>query len=42
MKKIVISLLFVGAVAFTAYSQEEINTNQDTQDIPKIYFENKK
>lgn len=40
MKKIVISLLFIGAVAFTAYSQEEINTNQDTQDIPEIYFEN--
>lgn len=40
MKKIFISLLFVGVAAITAYSQEEIKTNQDTKDIPEIYFEN--
>ncbi len=40
MKKILISLLFVGLVVSSAYSQKEINTNQDTQDIPEIYFEN--
>ena len=40
MKKLVISLLFIGVATFTAFSQEEINTNQDTQDIPEIYFEN--
>jgi D-lyxose ketol-isomerase len=40
MKKILLSLLFVNLVVSSTYSQEEINTNQDTQDIPEIYFEN--
>ncbi len=40
MKKILISLLFVSLVVSSAYSQKEINTNQDTKDIPEIYFEN--
>ena len=39
MKKILISLLFVSLVVSSAYSQKEINTNQDTKDIPEIYFE---
>lgn len=40
MKKIFISLLFISIVVASAYSQKEINTNQDTKDIPEIYFEN--
>lgn len=40
MKKILISLLFVGLAVSYTYSQDEINTNQDTKDIPEIYFEN--
>ena len=40
MKKIFISLLFVSIAVASAYSQKEINTNQNTQDIPEIYFEN--
>lgn len=40
MKKILASLLFIGIVAFSAFSQEEINTNQDTENMPEIYFEN--
>ena len=40
MKKIFVSLLFIGITTFIAFSQEEINTNQDTQDMPEIYFEN--
>ncbi|MCB2197633.1 MAG: DUF1573 domain-containing protein [Bacteroidetes bacterium] len=40
MKKIVTGLLFLCFVAFSAFSQEEINTNQDTKDHPEIYFEN--
>lgn len=39
MKKIFISLLFISIVVSSAYSQKEINTNQDTKDIPEIYFE---
>ncbi len=39
MKKILISLLFISIVVSSAYSQKEINTNQDTKDIPEIYFE---
>lgn len=40
MKKIVTGLLLLCFVAFSAFSQEEINTNQDTKDHPEIYFEN--
>ncbi|MFC2150966.1 DUF1573 domain-containing protein [Bacteroidota bacterium] len=40
MKKTILSLLLISMIAVTAYSQEEINTNQDTKDIPEIYFEN--
>jgi len=39
MKQIFISLL-ISLTTLTAFSQEEINTNQDTKDIPEIYFEN--
>lgn len=40
MKKIFISLFLTGFVAFGAFCQEEINTNQDTKNHPEIYFEN--
>ena len=40
MKKIFTSILFIGILAFSAFSQEEINTNQDSQNMPEIYFEN--
>ena len=40
MKKIYLSLLFISLAAFSVFSQEEINTNQDTKDIPEIYFKN--
>lgn len=40
MKKIVTGLLLICFVVFNAFSQEEINTNQDTKDHPEIYFEN--
>lgn len=39
MKKLLISLIFISTVAFQAFSQEEIQTNQDTKDSPEIYFE---
>jgi hypothetical protein len=40
MKKIFISLFLTGFVVLGAFSQEEINTNQDTKNHPEIYFEN--
>ena len=40
MKKIFASILFIGILAFPAFSQEEIKTNQDSENIPEIYFEN--
>jgi len=40
MKKIISSLLLIGCIAFSAFSQEEIKTNQDSENIPEIYFEN--
>lgn len=40
MKKIFTSLLFMGIIAFSAFSQDEIKTNQDSKSIPEIYFEN--
>jgi len=40
MKKIILSCFLLTLIAFNAISQEEINTNQDTKDIPEIYFEN--
>ena len=39
MKKILLSILFIGTVVFSGFSQEEIKTNQDSQNIPEIYFE---
>jgi hypothetical protein len=39
MKKIFLSLLLISAVGFNSYSQEEIKTNQDTKNMPEIYFE---
>jgi len=39
MKKMIISFIFL-VFAWTAIAQEEIKTNQDTKDIPEIYFEN--
>ncbi len=39
MKKLLFSLALISAVAFQAFSQEEIQTNQDTKNSPEIYFE---
>ena len=39
MKKIILSLLLANLTIFGASSQEEINTNQDSKDLPEIYFE---
>lgn len=39
MKKLSISLFIICISLFSAFAQEEINTNQDTQDMPEIYFE---
>jgi len=39
MKKIFLSLLLLSVAAFSSFSQEEINTNQDTKNMPEIYFE---
>ncbi|MFO7844862.1 MAG: DUF1573 domain-containing protein [Bacteroidales bacterium] len=38
MKNIILSLIFI-LTTLGAYSQEEINTNQDSKDLPEIYFE---
>lgn len=40
MKKITISFLIICLSTFSIFAQEEINTNQDTQDMPEIYFKN--
>lgn len=40
MKKITISVFIMCIAVFSALSQEEIKTNQDSKDIPEIYFEN--
>ena len=40
MKNLLFSIVLIGIVATQAFSQEEINTNQDTKDSPEIYFEN--
>ncbi len=40
MKKIILSFVLLSVISIKAFSQEEINTNQDTKDIPEIYFEN--
>lgn len=40
MKKITVSLLIICISVFSAIAQEEIKTNQDTKDMPEIYFEN--
>ncbi len=39
MKKIILSLVVIILSAFGAYTQEEINTNQGSKDLPEIYFE---
>jgi hypothetical protein len=39
MKKIILSVFIMCIGVFSALSQEEIKTNQDTKDIPEIYFE---
>ncbi|MDY6800239.1 MAG: DUF1573 domain-containing protein [Bacteroidota bacterium] len=38
MKNIILSLI-VFLTTLGAYSQEEINTNQDSKDLPEIYFD---
>ncbi len=38
MKQVLISLL-LSIVTLTTFAQEEINTLQDSKDIPEIYFE---
>lgn len=40
MKKLTISLFIICISTFSVMAQEEINSNQDTQDMPEIYFEN--
>lgn len=35
----ILSFLVISLTALVVYSQEEINTNQDTKDLPEIYFE---
>lgn len=40
MKKIILSLLVISLGAINVFSQEEINTNQDTKNMPEIYFKN--
>ncbi|MFO7829532.1 MAG: DUF1573 domain-containing protein [Bacteroidales bacterium] len=40
MKKIILSLILISLTAFLSYSQDEINTNQDSKDLPEIFFEN--
>ena len=40
MKKILFALFFVNLIAFNSFAQEEIETNQDTKNIPEIYLEN--
>jgi hypothetical protein len=40
MKKLTISFFILCMGTFSLFAQEEINTNQDTQDMPEIYFEN--
>ncbi len=40
MKKIILSLIIVTVSVMTVLSQKEIKTNQNTKDIPEIYFEN--
>jgi hypothetical protein len=40
MKKIISSLFLIAFIAFSAFSQEEIKTNQDSENMPEIYFEN--
>lgn len=40
MKKIISTLFLIAFIAFSAFSQEEIKTNQDSENMPEIYFEN--
>lgn len=40
MKKLSISFFIICLSVFSVFAQEEINTNQDTQNMPEIYFEN--
>lgn len=40
MKKITVSLFIICISVFSVIAQEEIKTNQDTKDMPEIYFEN--
>lgn len=39
MKKIFLSLIIISTGVFSSFSQEEINTNQDSKNMPEIYFE---
>jgi len=39
MKKIILSYFLLTILAGASFAQEKINTNQDTKDIPEIYFE---
>jgi hypothetical protein len=38
MKNIILSLIVI-LTALGVYAQEEINTNQDSKDLPEIYFD---
>jgi len=42
MKKILIGLFFINLISLNSFAQEAIETNQNTKNIPEIYFENTK
>jgi len=39
MKNILFSIAILLSISFSAFSQEEINTNKDNKDLPEIFFE---
>lgn len=39
MKNILLSLTILLSISFSAFSQDEINTNKDNKDLPEIFFE---
>ena len=40
MKRTILLFTLISLIISAAYSQEEINTNQNSKDLPEIYFEN--
>lgn len=39
MKNILLNLTILLSISFSAFSQDEINTNKDNKDLPEIFFE---